>query len=88
MRPAITPTFTAPSGGVAASDGRTVLYPNWRPSRANGAPVLADAAGTEVAPWEVELLRWPASAEAALRRGGYLIDRYPDPVEPWCNCAD
>ncbi|MBK7543429.1 MAG: hypothetical protein IPP10_16990 [Candidatus Competibacteraceae bacterium] len=88
MRPAIILAPAAPSDGVVASDGRRTLSLNWRPSRANGTPVLASAAGTEVAPREVELPRWPASAEAALRRGGYLSDRYPDPLEPWCNCAD
>lgn len=53
----------------------------------DGRPGLTDAAGTWFQPWEVELLRWPSAAEAALRRGGYLPGP-PDAAELWCNCAD
>lgn len=73
---------------ILASDGRAVRRLFLRRPNEGGTPVLVDAAGTVVDPWEMELLRWPAAAEAALRRGGYLVDRYPDPAEPWCNCAD
>lgn len=52
-----------------------------------GRPVLTDAAGTWLQPWEVEPLRWSPTVEAALRRGGYL-PRPPDATELWCNCAD
>lgn len=76
------------SDGILAGDGRTVRQLVLRRPNGGGAPVLVDAAGTVVDPWEVELLRWPTAAEVALRRGGYLIDRYPDPAELWCNCAD
>lgn len=77
-----------PPDAILASDGRAVRRLALRRPNGGGAPVLMDAAGTVVDPWEMELLRWPATAEAALRRGGYLLDRYPDPAEPWCNCAD
>lgn len=76
------------SDGILAGDGRAVRQLVLRRLNGGGVPVLVDAAGTVVDPWEVELLRWPTAAEAALRRGGYLIDRYPDPAELWCNCAD
>lgn len=71
---------------IFASDGATIhgLRLGARP---DGWPVLLDAAGVPVAPWEVELLRWPPEAESDLRRGGYLPGRPSDP-EPWCNCAD
>lgn len=71
---------------IFASDGATVhgLRLGARP---DGSPVLLDAAGVPVAPWEVALLRWPPEAESDLRRGGYLPGRPSDP-EPWCNCAD
>ncbi|CDI02580.1 hypothetical protein BN873_330057 [Candidatus Competibacter denitrificans Run_A_D11] len=50
--------------------------------------VLVDAAGAVINPQTVTLMRWPVGAESALRRGGYQIAPYPDPAEPWCNCAD
>ena len=53
----------------------------------DGRPVLTDPAGTLFHPWEVELLRWPLTAEVGLRRGSYL-PRLPDPTELWCNCVD
>ena len=71
---------------IFASDGATILDLRLG-ARADGWPVLMDAAGIPVAPWEVELLRWPPEAETGLRRGGYLPGRLPEP-EPWCNCAD
>ncbi len=74
--------------GIVASDGRVVQQLILRRPSGGGAPVLVDAAGIVVDPREMELLRWPTAAEAALRRGGYLVDRYPNPAEPWCNCAD
>jgi hypothetical protein len=74
------------SSAIFASDGATihclVLH-----SLADGSPVLIDNAGARIAPWEVELLRWPPSDEAALRLGGYLPVCRPEP-EIWCNCAD
>lgn len=77
-----------PPDAILASDGRAARRLFLRRPNGSGTPVLVDAAGTVVDPWEMELLRWPAAAEAALRRGGYLVDRYPDPAELWCNCAD
>lgn len=77
----------SPTGNIVASDGRVLHLLLWQSSE-NDIPALTDAHGNIVAPWEVELLRWPVSTEAALRRGGYLIERFPDPREPWCNCAD
>ncbi len=77
------------SAGSASTKGRACRQcGQLRRPNGGGTPVLVDAAGTVVDPWEMELLRWPAAAEAALRRGGYLVDRYPDPAELWCNCAD
>lgn len=71
---------------IFASDGATI-HGLRLGTRADGSPVLLDAAGVSLAPWEVELLRWPPEAEADLRRGGYLPGR-PIVTEPWCNCAD
>lgn len=82
------PSDSASTERVIASDGRARRSLRLKPAHANGAPVLVDDGGTPLAPWEVELLRWPVSAEKALRRGGYLTDRYPPIDEPWCNCAD
>ena len=76
------------SDAILAGDGHAIRQLVLRRPNGGGAPVLVDAAGTVVDPWEVELLCWPTAAETALRRGGYLIDRYPNPAEPWCNCAD
>ncbi|HOW61612.1 MAG TPA: hypothetical protein P5326_01985 [Candidatus Contendobacter sp.] len=71
---------------IFASDGKTIH--SLRLSvQADDSPVLLDAAGASLAPWEVELLRWPPEAEAALRRGGYLPVQ-PVDMELWCNCAD
>lgn len=69
---------------MLASDGATI--PGLR-ARADGSPVLLDAASIPVAPWEVELVRWPLEVETELRRGGYLSFR-PTDTELWCNCAD
>jgi hypothetical protein len=51
------------------------------------APVLVDAVGKTVAPWEMEVVRWPPEVEPALRRGGYLRPPQPE-LDLWCNCAD
>jgi len=83
--------------GLANSDQSTAVWVRcghtvrrvtlgWRAE--SDAAVLVDAAGTVIDPQTVELLRWPTGAEASLRRGGYQIGPYPDPAEPWCNCAD
>ncbi|MCC6136896.1 MAG: cytochrome P450 [Candidatus Contendobacter sp.] len=50
-------------------------------------PVLVDAAGKTIAPWEMELVNWPPEVEPALRRGGYLQPPQPE-LDLWCNCAD
>lgn len=71
---------------IFASDGATI-HSLRLGARADGSPVLLNAAGAPVAPWEVELLRWPPEAETGLRRGGYLPAR-PVDMELWCNCAD
>lgn len=72
---------------IVARDGALIRRLTLRQSTASGVPILVDAAGITVDPWAVELLRWPPTVEAELRRGGYLIDR-PGETEPWCNCAD
>lgn len=83
--------------GLANSDQSTAVWVRYgdtiRPltlgrQAQNDAAVLVDAAGTVIDPQTVVLLRWPTGAEASLRRGGYPIGPYPDPAEPWCNCAD
>ncbi|MCB1777425.1 MAG: hypothetical protein KDI50_08310 [Candidatus Competibacteraceae bacterium] len=71
---------------IFASDGSTIqrlrlLYLDDAP------PVLIDEASARIAPWEINLLRWPPGAEADLHRGGYLPVR-PSDTELWCNCAD
>ena len=76
-----------PHDGILASDGGTVRDLTLRLSHVGGVPVLVDGAGSVVNPWEVELLRWPPTATAALQRGGYLIER-PTDLDLWCNCAD
>jgi hypothetical protein len=43
---------------IFASDGATILGLRLG-ARADGSPVLLDAAGVPLALWEVELLRWP-----------------------------
>ncbi|MDG4551337.1 MAG: hypothetical protein P9F19_08120 [Candidatus Contendobacter sp.] len=50
-------------------------------------PVLVNATGAKINPWEVELLHWPPEIETPLRRGGYLPFQ-PIDMELWCNCAD
>lgn len=73
------------STAIFASDGSTIQRLWWP---AEDAPlILTNEAGVSIAPWEVELLRWPPEAEAALRRGGYLPIQ-PVDMELWCNCAD
>ena len=70
---------------IFASDGSTIQRLWWS---AEDAPVaLTNEAGVSIAPWEVELLRWPPEAEDWLKRSGYLPFRTPD-RELWCNCAD
>lgn len=71
---------------IFASDGATI-HSLRLGARTDGSPVLLDAAGATLHPWEVELLRWPPEAEPELRRGGYLPVR-PTAMELWCNCAD
>lgn len=73
---------------IFASDGATIHRLALRWSKERGTPMLVDTAGTVVAPWEIELLRWPPAVEPELRRGGYLVDRGWPATEPWCNCAD
>ena len=80
------PTPTADPTLIFASDGTTIRGLRLR-ARADGSFVLLDAAGAPVAPWEVELLRWPLEAEARLRHGGYLPGQ-PADMELWCNCVD
>lgn len=75
-------------GIIFASDGTTLCRLRLHRPSIDARPVLVDAAGTLVQPWEVELLRWPSQAEAELRRGGYLTERHWSLAEPWCNCAD
>jgi len=73
------------STAIFASDGSTIQRLWWS---AEDAPlILTNEAGVSIAPWEVELLRWPIEAEDRLRRSGYLPFRTPD-RELWCNCAD
>ena len=73
---------------IFASDGTTVHRLALRQSMANGVPMLVDAAGNDVHPGEMELLRWPPAAEPALRRGGYLVEQRWPMAELWCNCTD
>jgi hypothetical protein len=73
---------------ILASVGGAILHLILRPPNGDGAPTLASADGVPLDAWRVELLRWPAEAEPALRAGGYLLDRDPGPTELWCNCAD
>ena len=72
---------------ILASDGGVVQPLTLRLPQPGKPPVLVNAAGAVVNPWEVELLRWPPTATAALRSGGYLIRR-PTDLDLWCNCAD
>lgn len=75
-------------GAILASVGGAIQRLILRPPNGDGAPTLASADDVLLDAWQVELLRWPAEAEPALRAGGYLLDRDPDPTELWCNCAD
>jgi len=72
---------------VLASDGGTFQRLTPVSTVTGNGAVLVDAAGIPVNSWEVELQHWPPEAEPALRRGGYLLDQFPD-LELWCNCAD
>lgn len=72
---------------IFASDGGVVRHLRVRLPHAGNPPVLVDAAGAIVHPWEVELLRWPPTATAALQHGGYL-SKQPADLDLWCNCAD
>lgn len=74
------------SPAIFASDGSTIQRLHLH-TQADGSPILADDVGATVAPWEIELLRWPPEAEAALKRGGYLPVRPHSPAL-WCNCID
>lgn len=71
---------------ILASDGATIPGLHLG-ARADGSPVLLGAASIPVAPWEVELVRWPLEVETELRCGGYLSFR-PTDTELWRNCAD
>ncbi|MFO1371470.1 MAG: hypothetical protein U1F42_03435 [Candidatus Competibacteraceae bacterium] len=76
-----------PQDNILARDGAAVRRLLVHLPSTEGAPVLIDAAGVVVNPWEVELLDWPPAMEAALRRGGYLASQ-PLDMELWCNCTD
>ena len=75
------------SAAILARDGAVLQRLTLRASAPNLAPVLVDAAGKVIAPWEMEVVRWPPEVEAALRRGGYLRPPQPE-LDLWCNCAD
>lgn len=75
------------STAIFASDGSTIQRLHWQVLTEDGPLILTNEAGVSIAPWEVELLRWPSEAEARLKRRGYLPFRTPD-TELWCNCAD
>ncbi len=90
MNPAGPPThdsYDTFHGAIFARIGHTLHCLALQTPNGAGKPMLADAAGTVVNPWEVELLRWPPEAETLLRRGGYLPSQ-PVEMELWCNCAD
>lgn len=70
---------------IVARDGRQLRYLSLQET--GEQPVLTDTAGQVIAPWEIEVLCWPAAAEPALRRGGYLRFSQPE-LDLWCNCAD
>ena len=74
------------SAAIFASVGTTIQRLHLR-IQADGSPILVDDTDSTVAPWEIELLRWPPEVEATLQRGGYLPAR-PHATELWCNCAD
>jgi hypothetical protein len=74
------------SQAIFASDGSTIQRLRLL-CLDDAPPILIDEAGVRIAPWEINLLRWPREAEADLRRGGYLPVR-PSDMELWCNCAD
>ena len=73
------------SAAILAGDGVTLHRLHLRMTGA--APVLTDMTGKTIAPWEMEMLRWPPEVEPALRRGGYLRPPQPE-LDLWCNCAD
>ncbi len=75
------------STAIFASNGSTIQRLYGRLLAEDGPLILTDEAGVSIAPWEVELLRWPPEVEARLKRSGYLSFRTPD-TELWCNCAD
>lgn len=80
IRPAI-----EDSAAILARDGAALQRLSLRLT--DPVPVLVDAAGKAIAPWEMEVVHWPPEVEPALRRGGYL--RLPQPeLDLWCNCAD
>ena len=73
------------SAVILARDGAALLRLTLRLT--GPVPVLGDAAGKTIAPWEMELVNWPPEVEPALRRGGYLRPPQPE-LDLWCNCAD
>lgn len=75
------------STAIFASDGSTIQRLYWRLWAEDVPLILTNEAGAPIAPWEVELLRWPPEAETRLKRSGYLPLRALD-TELWCNCAD
>jgi hypothetical protein len=75
------------STAIFASDGSTIQRLYGRLLTEDGPFILTNEAGASIAPWEVELLRWPPEDEAALKRSGYLSVQTHD-TELWCNCAD
>jgi hypothetical protein len=75
------------STAIFASDGSTIQRLYWQWLAEDGPLILTNEAGAPIAPWEVELLRWPSEAEAWLKHSGYLPLRVLD-MELWCNCAD
>ena len=90
MNPVDDPThdpYDTAHGAIFARVGHAFHRLALRIPNGGDKPALADAAGVVVDPREVELLRWPPEAEAALRRGGYLPIQ-PVDMELWCNCAD
>lgn len=75
------------SAVILACDGAALQRLTLRMADVGLKPVLVDAAGKVIAPWEMEVVRWPPEMEPALRRGGYLRPPQPE-LDLWCNCAD
>ena len=75
------------SAAILARDGAALQRLTLRMADVGLKPVLVDAAGKTIAPWEMELVRWPPEVEPALRRAGYLRPPQPE-LDLWCNCAD